>query len=103
MAGVDYEEDLIILRGEVHPKWWRDAGGHVFAPQDLGLVIASAPAVVCLGIGHLGRVKVREETIEAFIVTGTRVVIDRTGSVVDEYNRLAQGGIDVAAALHLTC
>jgi hypothetical protein len=103
IAGVEYDSDVIVLRGQVHSPWWRDAGGHVFAPQDLGVVIGNAPAVVCLGIGSLGRVKVREETIEAFIMSGTRVVIDRTGPVVDEYNRLAQGGVDVAAALHLTC
>jgi len=103
IAGVEYDEDLIILRGEVHPSWWRKAGGHVFAPQDLGRIIGSAPAVVCLGIGSLGRVRVLEETVSGFIMSGTRVMIDRTGRIVDEYNRLAKGGVDVAAALHLTC
>ena len=56
-----------------------------------------------LGIGSLGRVKVLEGTIGGFVMSGTRVVIDRTGSVVEEYNRLIEGGVDVAAALHITC
>jgi hypothetical protein len=58
---------------------------------------------VVLGTGFFGVVRVREETLEAFRKTGTRIVSDRTGRAVKEFNRLAEEGCDVAAALHLTC
>jgi hypothetical protein len=101
--GVEYSQDVIILRGQVRSPWWRDAGGHVFAPEDLGEVIAAAPEVVLLGTGDSGRAEVLAETHEAFHKAGTRVIVDHTGRLVDEFNRLATGGRDVAAALHLTC
>ncbi len=43
IRGVDYDEDVIVLRGEVRSPWMRKAGGHIFAPQDLGLVIGRKP------------------------------------------------------------
>jgi hypothetical protein len=101
--GVEYAKDVIIVGDTVHSPWWRDGGGHVFAPQDLGLLIEAAPEVVCLGTGYFGRVQVRDATLEAFADAGTRVVQDRTGRVVQEYNRLDLAGRNVAAALHLTC
>jgi hypothetical protein len=101
--GTDYAKDLMIVGGRVHSPWWRDAGGHTYAPGDLRPLIDKAPEVVCLGTGFFGRVRVRDETLEAFAELGTRVVRDRTGRVVEEFNRLAREGRDVAAALHLTC
>jgi hypothetical protein len=101
--GQDYDKDVLIVGGVVHSPWWRDAGGHVFAPQDLGMLIEAAPEVVCLGTGSFGRVKVLDETLQAFADAGTRVVQGRTDQVVEELNRLAAEGRDVAGALHLTC
>ena len=101
--GVAYSKDLIILGGVVLCPWWRTAGGHIFAPVDLAKIIEATPEVVCLGTGAVGMVKVDDETIEAFETAGTEVVIDRTGKVIEEFNRLSGEGRNVAAALHLTC
>lgn len=101
--GVDYSKDLIILGGVVLSPWWRTAGGHLFAPVDLAKIIEASPEVVCLGTGAVGMVTVAEETVTAFESVGTRVVIDRTGSVIEDFNRLSNEGHNVAAALHLTC
>jgi hypothetical protein len=101
--GVDYTEDLIILAGVVQSPWRRAAGGHIFAPEDLAKIIDAAPEVVCLGTGAVGMVKVEEATIAAFESVGTEVVIDRTGKVIETFNRLIADGRGVAAALHLTC
>lgn len=101
--GSDFDKDVILLGGEVICPWWREAGGHVFAPVDLRRVLEAAPEVVVLGTGRLGLVKVRTQTRHAFEAVGTRVVSGRTGPMVEEFNRLAAAGVDVAAALHLTC
>jgi len=48
-------------------------------------------------------VTVEDETVAAFEAIWTKVVIDRTGRVIEEFNRLLAEGRNVAAALHLTC
>jgi hypothetical protein len=101
--GRDYTQDVIILRDRIVSPWWREAGGHVFALQDLGDVIASAPAVVILGTGNVGMVRVPRETLEELERQGIEPRRLRTARAVDEYNRLQEAGRDVAAALHLTC
>ena len=101
--GVRYTKDVIILGDEVISPWWRDAGGHVFAPTDLARLIEAAPEVVCLGTGAFGRVRVDSSALEAFAGCGTEVVQHRTAGAVEAFNRLVSEGRDVAAALHLTC
>ena len=101
--GVDYRDDVIIHRGRVHAPWWRRAGGHVFAAADLELVISDPPQVVCLGTGAMGRARVDVGTLAALEAAGVEVVVDRTGPVVERFNRLVEAGRETAAALHLTC
>jgi hypothetical protein len=101
--GVRYAKDLMIIGGEVISPWWRERGGHLFAPEDLEPLIAASPEVVVLGTGSFGRVRVPEATVSAFVDVGTEVVIERTGRAVDALNRLLGEGRDVAAGLHLTC
>lgn len=101
--GVDYTKDLIILGGVVQSPWWREAGGHIFAPVDLAKIIDAAPGVVCLGTGAVGMVTIQEATIAAFEAVGTEVMADRTGKIIEVFNSLVAEGRDVAAALHLTC
>lgn len=101
--GVDYTKDVVILGGVVQSPWHRSAGGHVFAPVDLANLIEAAPDAVCLGTGAIGMAKVENATIESFETVGTEVIIDRTGPVIEVFNRLSAEGRNVAAALHLTC
>lgn len=101
--GKDYSRDVILLGEEVRGPWWREAGGHVYAVEDLGEVVSAAPEVVVLGTGYFGRVKVLDETLVALKEAGSEIVVERTGGAVEAYNRFAGDGRDVAAALHLTC
>jgi hypothetical protein len=101
--GVCYSTDVILLHGKVRSPWWRAAGGHLYAPEDLGEVLSAAPNVVVLGTGCFGRVEVSTETFAAFADAGSEVIVETTAEAVKEYNRLAAEGRDVAAALHLTC
>lgn len=101
--GVAYAKDVILVGDRVHSPWWRAAGGHVFAPADLELVISAAPRVVCLGTGYFGRVRVDEATLAAFEALGAELIVDRTGPIAERFNELTGAGVDVAAALHLTC
>jgi hypothetical protein len=101
--GRSYSKDVILLRGKVESPWWRQAGGHVYAVKDLEDVVSAAPEVVVFGTGYFGRVKVLEETVAALAEAGSGIVVERTGLAVKAFNRHAEAGRDVAAALHLTC
>jgi hypothetical protein len=101
--GKTYSKDLILLHGNVISPWWRQAGGHLFAVEDLQEVIDAAPDVVVLGTGAYGLVRVKDDLVEAFQDAGTRVVSARTGEAVERLNQLLDQNQDVAAALHLTC
>ena len=98
-----YSTDVILLGGEVKGPWWREAGGHVYAAEDFEELLAAAPEVVILGTGYFGRVKVLDETLTALAEAGSEIVVERTGGAVECFNRFAEEGRDVAAALHLTC
>ena len=101
--GRDYTQDVILLGNEVKGPWWREAGGHVYALQDLADLVAAAPEVVVLGTGYFGRVRVLDESLTALAEAGTEIVVEKTGGAVEYYNRFVADGRDVAAALHLTC
>jgi hypothetical protein len=101
--GVAYTDDVLILGGRVRSPWWRQAGGHVFAPVDLADVIESHPEIVLLGRGYFGLVTVTDEAVEALEAVGSQVVTGCTPNVVRDFNRLTSEGHDVAACLHLTC
>lgn len=101
--GAVYTSDVILLIDHVFSPWWREAGGHLFAVSDLGPVLEAGAAAVVLGTGYYGRVKVPDETYTALRNAGAEVEVAVTGRAVDEYNRRAEAGEKVVAALHLTC
>ena len=103
IAGNTFHRDVILLGDDVLSPWFRQAGGHVFAPEDLEPVIRSAPEIVVLGTGAFGRVRVNDLTIAALREAGADVVVERTKQAVSEYNALLTAGRNTAAALHLTC
>lgn len=101
--GVDYTSDVILLGDRVICPWWRKAGGHLFAVQDLGQVIEARPGAVVLGTGSSGLVMVEPALRQALEEAGAEVIVARTARAAEEFNRLSAEGRDVAAALHLTC
>jgi hypothetical protein len=101
--GKDYSSDVVLLGEDVKSPWWREAGGHVYAVEDFEELLAAAPDVVVLGTGYFGRVKVLDETLTALAEAGSEIVVERTGGAVECFNRFADEGRDVAAALDLSC
>lgn len=101
--GEIYTRDVMLLGDRVEHPWWRTAGGHVFALEDVGPLLEAGAEVVVLGIGALGRVQVPEETRRAFVEHGAEVVVERTARAVKRFNALSAEGRHVVAGLHLTC
>jgi len=100
--GREYHSDVIIHPDRVENNWWRREG-HRLAMEDLSAVLADPPEVLVIGTGHDGRMMVPVDTLKRLRAGEIKVVVDRTGDAVEEFNRLASKHQRIVAALHLTC
>lgn len=100
--GVDYSGDCIILGEAVQSNWWRKQG-HSLSSEDLKAVIAAKPAVLVVGCGVSALMKVSEETRRVLQEHNIKTEALDTHKAVERFNELSQEGVNVAAALHLTC
>jgi hypothetical protein len=99
--GQAHSRDLILLPGRVLAGWWRKEG-HALHPEDLEAVLAAPPAVLVVGLGAMGRLRVTAEARRAVEAAGIELIAEPTGQACETYNRL-RGEKATAAALHLTC
>ncbi len=99
--GKPYTSDMIIYPERVDASWWRREG-HNLQIEDLTDVLKAEPAVVIIGTGFFGVMKVSKETIAHLEAKGIMVHVERTGKAVELFNQL-HNNKPVIAALHLTC
>jgi hypothetical protein len=100
--GVSYTSDCIILGDCVQPNWWRKQG-HLLSAEDLQPVIAAKPSVLVVGCGASGFMKVSEKTRQSLEQHDIQLEALDTHKAIERFNELIQAGVNVAAALHLTC
>ncbi|MHC4477917.1 MAG: Mth938-like domain-containing protein [Planctomycetota bacterium] len=100
--GQVYSSDLILVGGTVRPNWWRKQG-HSLAVEDLEVVIEGKPAILVVGCGASGIMKVPEQTRQVLEADGIALEALNTDKAVERFNELTGQGASVAAALHLTC
>jgi len=100
--GVSYNNDIIIFGGFVHPNWWRKHS-HLLSAEDIQLIIASKPSTLIVGCGTSGLMQVQEETRQLLQERNIQLEASDTSEAVRRFNELSKAGIDVAAALHITC
>jgi hypothetical protein len=100
--GIAYNSDCLILGGSVQPNWWRKQG-HLLTPDDLEPVIAARPAILVVGCGASGMMKISQDTIQLMQEHGIELFKANTNKAVEKFNELAEKGENVAGALHLTC
>ena len=100
--GVEYHSDVIILGDSVNSNWRRKQG-HSLSPQDLETVIAAKPSILVVGCGASGLMKVPEQTRQTLQEHNIQLESLNTRKAVQRFNELSQAGMNVAAALHLTC
>ncbi len=102
IEGKSYSSDCIILGGSVRPDWWRKQG-HLLSAEDIEIVLSARPSVLVVGCGSSGLMKISEQTQQILQKQNIRLEALDTYKAVIKFNELSQGGVDVAAALHLTC
>ena len=72
-------------------------------PEDLQIVIAARPAVLVVGCGASGLMKISENVDQVLRKHGIKLFTANTNKAVARFNELSEKGENVAAALHLTC
>jgi len=100
--GVEYHSDVVILPDSVKPNWRRKQG-HLLSPEDLEIVFTAKPSILVVGCGASGYMKVPEQTRQTLQEHNIQLESLDTHKAVQRFNELSQAGINVAAALHLTC
>jgi hypothetical protein len=100
--GRTYHNDVKIIGCQVKANWWREAG-HRLNQSDIADILETHPDVLVVGTGYAGMMEVPAATRKAIESHGIRIQVDKTGSAVQEFNRLHDEGRKVAGAFHLTC
>jgi hypothetical protein len=100
--GASYNSDCIILGGSVQSDWWRKQG-HSLSAEDIETIVAAKPSVLVVGCGASGLMKVPDRTQQVLQKHNIQLEALDTYKAVQKFNELSQAGINVAAALHLTC
>ncbi len=99
--GKDYTSDLIIYPDRIDDSWWRKLG-HLLQMDDLAEILAAKPAVLILGTGYMGVMKVPGELEKELSTLGIEVYVRRSKKAVDVFNAMGDTK-GVIAAFHLTC
>ncbi|NVM23695.1 MAG: hypothetical protein HWN68_18195 [Desulfobacterales bacterium] len=100
--GKAYAKDVKLIGEKVAPNWWRSTG-HRVEISDVEDLLAADAEVCVFGTGASGLVRVSEAVKSAFESRGMKVLIERTESACNTYNRLTEEGKKVVAGFHLTC
>ncbi len=108
--GQRYTSDLTLCvqgRGQESPmclidSWWR-AQGHCVNLEDIEAVVAQRPAVLVIGTGAMGMMRVPTETCHYIEELGIDLHVERTAKAVERFNNLLDSDNKVAIAMHLTC
>jgi len=101
--GKEYNKDIIITTQGVIPNWWRREG-HRLSIEDLEGRIDFNLDVLIIGTGYYGVMKVPEEVIEELRKRGIKeVIVKPTKEACKIFNEFLKKGVEVVAALHLTC
>ena len=100
--GVEYSSDCIILGNSVQANWWRKRG-HLLSAEDLQPVITAKPSLLIVGCGASGLMKIPNETRHVLLEEEIQLEAVDTARAVERFNELSKTGVNIAAALHLTC
>lgn len=98
--GKSYSKDVIIFPHRVFSPWWRSEG-HLLQMDDLAEVLKEKPAILVVGSGYSGVMRVPRKLVEELHSLGVEVRTEKTPDAVNVFNNIS--GKKVIAALHLTC
>lgn len=97
--GKTYNDDVILLGEKVIPSWWRKRG-HRVVVDDLNKILDYDPAILIIGTGSSGRVKVPSKLPRRL---DFEVESYPTKKACKRYNELLRKEKKLAGGFHLTC
>lgn len=100
--GQKYQQDVIVYPDRVDSGWWRKEG-HRLQLEDISGVLVAPPQTLVVGQGEPGKMKVDKRVAEELERLNVRLIAAPTRVACDRFNKLAEEGKHVVAALHLTC
>ena len=101
IEGKTFQADLIIYSGRVEASWWRKEG-HLLQLEDLTAILAARPAVLIIGTGHTGLMKVPEELKKELKKRNIELHVENSSRAVEIFNSINTKRMTIAA-FHLTC
>ena len=100
--GKTYSSDLILYPdGTVNSSWWRRSG-HLLQREDLERTTEVKPEIVIIGTGTNGMMRVERGVVDHLLTQCSRVIVEKTGKVVKDYNELSPHH-SIVGLFHLTC
>jgi len=104
IQGHTYTSDLKIIRGEIHPNWWRKEG-HSLCLEDIKDITEAMPELLIVGLGAYGVMKIPSMVMEELNSLGIECRAFPTAKAVKVFNQLFKelGKDQVSGAFHLTC
>jgi hypothetical protein len=99
--GSAFTTDLIILPDRILTQWWRREG-HLLQIDDLREALQDIPALLIIGTGALGMMKIDPEVQTSMEKLKIRTFFERTKKAVSLFNQWSTRKRTVGA-FHLTC
>ena len=100
--GVPYRNDIKIIHNKVIADWWRK-NGHRVELRDVEDIVASRPAIVVVGTGEPGLMRISGTLRQYLANTGIQLIEEKTPQAVKTFNQLTKKGESVAAGIHVGC
>ncbi len=102
IEGKRYNHDLKIIEQQVVSNWWRKEE-HLIELSDVKDILSTRPAILVVGTGYSGNMKVPESFRSALAGDHIQLIEESTKEAIKTFNRLLTEGKRVAGAFHLTC
>lgn len=101
--GKPYSTDLIIFPdGHVEEGWWRKSG-HLLLPDDILSLVDTEPALIVIGTGVHGRMRLDASLTSFLAQRGIRLIAAPNSKAIAAYNEEQGKGVRIGAGFHLTC
>jgi len=75
----------------------------LLSAEDIKDVIAAKPVILVVGCGAPGMMRISENARDVLKANNITLEAFNTHEAVERFNELSAQGVNVAAALHLTC
>ncbi len=100
IQGKQYLGDIKIVGGKV--RYWQNRHKQTLRLQDIDQLLAGKPAIVIIGTGCSGLLRIPDDVQRMLRLARVQVIIQKTPDACKTYNTLATEKKNIAAILQAT-